>query len=63
MGDEGYAGVYEPLVMSSDTLKELRDKMGLPPVQGKHWIMADLKSGELKWYQSSKRRYTGKRRK
>lgn len=57
MGDDvGYTGAYSPMVVGEGTLNELRNLAGPAPVQGKHWVMVDLKNGEFKWYQSTKRR-------
>ncbi len=59
---EGFEGAYAPAVVSEGALHELRDLAGAPPAVGKHWIMIDLDTGKLKWYQAVRRRFGGGRR-
>lgn len=62
--DVGYAGAYRPLVVGEGTLNELQNLAGPPPFLGKKWVMVNLSTGEMKWYQSSRKRsYRGYRRK
>ena len=56
---EGMEGRYNPLKIDDGALSELRDVAGPAPVTGKHWVMVDLDTGILKWYQSSKKRSFG----
>lgn len=56
---EGAPGSYAPLKIDQGALLELRDVAGMPPVMGKHWVMVDLDTGQLKWYQSKRRSYGG----
>ncbi len=56
---EGYEGSYQVLKVSEGTLKECRDLAGPPSVEGKHWVMVDLNTGQFKWYQKSKKRWSG----
>ncbi len=62
MADEGFEGMYHPLVIDAGSLMDLQKIAGPPPVTGKHWVMVDLNTGQLKWYQSKRRRYGGYRR-
>lgn len=56
MADEGYEGQYKPLKVDDGSLLDLQKIAGPPPVDGKHWVMVDLNTGQLKWYKSSRRR-------
>ena len=56
---EGYEGSWEPKNIDDGALSELRNVAGPAPTQGKKWVMVNLATGELKWYQSSRRRSTG----
>jgi len=48
--DVGFAGSYSPNIIGEGSLNELRNLAGPAPADGKHWVMVDLKTGELKWY-------------
>lgn len=55
--DVGYIGAYSPNIIGEGSLNELRNLAGPAPADGKHWVMVDLKNGELKWYKSRRRSY------
>ncbi len=58
--DIGWAGAFTPLIVSAETLSELRNLAGMPKYPGQKTFMVDLVTGECKWYQRS--RSTGNRR-
>lgn len=62
MADQGYQGEYSPTIIDKGSLVDLRKIAGPAPVTGKHWVMVDLDTGVLKWYQSRKRSFGGFRR-
>ena len=57
MADEGYAGEYSPRIIDKGSLVDLRKIAGPSPALGKKWVMVNLDTGELKWYQARKRSY------
>lgn len=59
MGDVGNPGSYEVKKIDQGALLELRNVAGMPPIEGKHWVMVDLDTGQLKWYRSSRRQSRG----
>lgn len=62
MADEGMLGQYNPMIIDPGSLMDLRKIAGPPPFVGKKWVMVNLDTGELKWYRSTKRRYSRSRR-
>lgn len=54
--DVGYQGSYQPMVLGEGSLNEMRNLLGPPPAEGKKWGMVNLFTGEVKWYQASRRR-------
>ncbi len=58
--DIGWAGAFTPLIVSAETLSELRNLAGMPKYPGQKTFMVDLVTGECKWYQRA--RNTGNRR-
>jgi len=59
---EGNEGRFQPTIIDGGALSELRDVAGPPPIDGKHWVMVDLMTGQLKWYKSIRKRYSNYRR-
>ncbi len=51
--DIGWAGAFTPLIVSANTLGELRNLAGMPKYPGQKMFMVDLVTGECKWYQRS----------
>ncbi len=51
--DIGWAGAFTPLIVSGETLGELRNLAGMPKYPGQKMFMVDLVTGECKWYQRS----------
>ncbi len=61
--DIGWAGAFTPLIVSAETLSELRNLAGMPRYPGQKSFMVDLVTGECKWYQrSNTNRYRGRSR-
>lgn len=58
--DIGWAGSYEPLVVSAGALDELRNLAGPPQFPGAKWVMVNLADGEFKWFSAGRR--TARRR-
>jgi len=54
--DLGAEGWYNPVVLVGHPLNELRNVAGQPPHPNKKWVMVNLFDGEVKWYQSRRRR-------
>ncbi len=48
-GDIGWAGAFVPMVVSSNTLDELRNLAGPPASPGDKEILVNLFTGEFKW--------------
>ncbi len=48
--DKGWAGAWTPMIVSSNTLNELRDLAGPPQKPGQKMVMVDLETGAFKWY-------------
>ncbi len=55
--DIGWAGAFTPMIVSQETLAELRNLAGMPRYPGQKMFMIDLVTGQAKWYQASRRSY------
>jgi len=60
--DIGWAGAFTPMIVSENTLAELRNLAGMPRYPGQKMFMVDLVTGQAKWYAASRRSYSGGRR-
>lgn len=61
--DVGWAGAFVPMVVSEETLKELRNLAGPPAYPGQRMVEVNLMNGEFKWKTSgSKRGYSRRSR-
>lgn len=62
-GDIGWAGAYVPMVVSAQTLDELRNMAGPPQTPGQKKVEVDLFTGEFAWKKMAYRtRHTTRRR-
>lgn len=63
--DRGYAGRFQKKELSLVTMEEIYDVVGPEPHVGAHWVMVDLDTRLIKWYQAAqrKRTFTRKRKK
>ncbi len=58
-GDVGWAGAFVPMIVGEGTLNELRNLAGPPQKPGQKWVLVNLADGEFKWYESSRKSYSG----
>lgn len=66
VGDDiGWAGAFVPMIVGTETLRELRNLAGPPPTPGMKIFEVNLESGQAKWKvwkAASPRRYSRRRR-
>jgi len=64
--DVGWAGSWEPMLVSKECLEELRNFAGQPPYEGARMFQINLGTGECSWPRrkrfTSRRSYTKRRR-
>ncbi len=64
--DIGWAGAFVPLIVSQETLAELRNLAGMPAFPGQRFFQTNLVTGECKWMarprRSNSRRSSRRRR-
>jgi len=60
--DIGWAGAFTPLIVSAESLAELRNLAGMPKYPGQKTFMVDLVTGECKWYQKARSSGYGRNR-
>ncbi len=60
--DIGWAGAFTPLIVSAETLSELRNLAGMPRYPGQKQFMVDLVTGECKWFHRTRSNYTRPKR-
>lgn len=56
MADVGWAGVWRPQVIGEGSFNELADIVGPSPYPGQKWVMVNLFTREVKWYQKSQKK-------
>ncbi len=50
LGDDiGWAGAFVPMIVGTETLRELRNLAGPPPTPGMKMFEVNLESGQAKW--------------
>ncbi len=47
--DIGWAGAFVPMIVGTETLRELRNLAGPPPTPGMKMFEVNLESGQAKW--------------
>ncbi len=63
VGDDiGWAGAFVPMIVGTETLRELRNLAGPPPTPGMKMFEVNLETGQAKWKPWKTRSYARPRR-